>query len=309
MKDTIVNKMESPNYKKGDKDNHNKIDEGFPDILDGNFHGNLEDNILSEEKDSNGPISITVEDIDGTNSSEDSDSSDNYSRELKERIHFLLEKSKKTYDKFNKYNTKIINSSVNDELKMNIKYEKEFKEHLQKKLNKLDNRLNILQMKYNSYKKWYDRFNIMIIMISSILSIYEAFRLEIMDLINEDNEELKLVLNLIPIIISSTITCSAAIIKFKKYQEKMENMQFTREKVIHAISKLKTVQESLWFSKNDSQFEDIKNKYLNDIYIVYNESSSELERHIKFNDHHKFFKMYREPPVEKEKKKINISYL
>ena len=49
---------------------------------------------------------------------------------------------------------------------MNIIYEKEFKDHLQKKLNKLDNRLNILQMKYNNYKSWYDRFNIMIIVTS-----------------------------------------------------------------------------------------------------------------------------------------------
>ena len=190
---------------------------------------------------------------------------------------------------------------------MNITYEKEFKEHLQKKLNKLDNRLNILQMKYNSYKKWYDRFNIMIIMISSSLSVYEAFRLEIVDLIKEEQEELKMFLNLVPIFISSTITCSAAIIKFKKYQEKMENMQFTREKVIHAISKLKTVQESLWFNTNDNQFNDIKQKYLDDVYIVYNESNSELERHIKFNDHYKFLKMYREPP--KEKKTNSISYL
>ena len=68
--------------------------------------------------------------------------------------------------------------------------------------------------------------------------------------------------------------------KSKKYQEKMENMQFTREKVITAISKIKTVQESLWFS-NDTDFEEIKMKYLEDVYNVYNESNSELERQLK----------------------------
>ena len=38
--------------------------------------------------------------------------------------------------------------------------------------------------------------------------------------------------------------------------------------------------------------DEIKQKYLDDVYIVYNESNSELERHIKFNDHHKFKKLY-----------------
>ena len=41
----------------------------------------------------------------------------------------------------------------NDKRKMNITYEKDFKNHLQKKLNKLDNRLNILQMKYSLIAK------------------------------------------------------------------------------------------------------------------------------------------------------------
>ena len=222
--------------------------------------------------------------------------------ELKEKIYYLLKDSKKNYENFKKHNRLIIKTNINDEKNMNLNYEKEFDEHLQKRLDELEDRLNILQMKYNSYKKWYDRFNIMIIMISSILSVYEAFKLELLDIIDQGREELKMFLNLVPIVISSTITCSAAIIKFKKYQEKMENMQFTREKVINSLSKLKYVQESLWFSNNEKQFEEIKMKYLDDVYGVYNESSSELERHIKFNDYHKFSKMYRPPPKKKGKK-------
>ena len=110
---------------------------------------------------------------------------------------------------------------------------------------------------------------------------------------------------MVPLSISSIITCSAAIIKFKKYQEKMENMQFTREKVILAISKIKYVQESLWFS-NDDEFNIIKKKYVDDVYLIYNESNSELERHIKFNDHHKFYKMYQKQPKQKKDKKKNL---
>ena len=279
------------------KKNHHEKDDNNDNNNDDNNDDNNDNN-----NDNNDSISLTVEEIDEETSSKSSDSSESCSVELKEKINLLVNSAEKNYKKFAKYNQIIIKKEENDEMKMNINYEKDFKEHLQKKLNKLDNRLNILQMKYNNYKKWYDRFNIMIIMISSMLSIYEAFKLELIDLIDQQEEELLMFLNLVPIVISSTITCSAAIIKFKKYQEKMENMQFTREKVILAISKIKHVQESLWFS-SDEDFRNIKKKYLDDVYLIYNESNSELERHIKFNDHHKFYKMYQKRPKEKEKKK------
>ena len=223
-----------------------------------------------------------------------------FQNDMIDNILNIRNESKEIKENFIKRN-RFYEEKVNDKMKMNINYEKDFKDHLQKKLNKLDNRLNILQMKYSNYKLWYDRFNIMIIIISSLLSIFEALRNELDEMI-EGNESVKILFNMIPIGISSGITCSAAIIKFKKYQEKMENMQFTREKVILAISKIKHVQESLWFSSDDD-FRNIKKKYLDDVYLIYNESNSELERHIKFNDHHKFYKMYQKRPQEKEKKK------
>lgn len=230
---------------------------------------------------------------DGNALETDSDNSDE--QDVFEKIKKITGSSDIIHDNFNKRNKKVIEQKIDDRRKMNIKYERDFKEHLQKKLNKLDNRLNILQMKYNNYKKWYDRFNIIIIIVSAILSVYEALRNELDKFITDDSG-VEVVFNMIPIGISSSITCIAAIIKFKKYQEKMENMQFTREKVIMAISKIKNVQESLWFNDDEEEFEEIKQKYLDDVYIVYNESNSELERHIKFNDHHKFKELYNPPP-------------
>ena len=193
----------------------------------------------------------------------------------------------------------IITEEVEKQKNMNIETDKHFKEHLQQKLNKLDIRLKILQMKYNNYKKWYDGFNISIIIVSSLLSIFEASRNELKDHIEEDSPTY-IFFNLIPIGISSYITCSAAIIKFKKYQEKMENMQFTREKVLLSISKIKHVQEKLWFSSPDN-FDNMKKIYLDEVYLFYNESNAELERHIKYNDNIKF-KKHIHKKLEEEKK-------
>ena len=193
----------------------------------------------------------------------------------------------------------IINEEVEKQKNMNIETDKHFKEHLQQKLNKLDIRLKILQMKYNNYKKWYDGFNISIIIVSSLLSIFEASRNELKDHIEKDSPTY-IFFNLIPIGISSYITCSAAIIKFKKYQEKMENMQFTREKVLLSISKIKHVQEKLWFSSPEN-FDNMKKIYLDEVYLFYNESNAELERHIKYNDNIKF-KKHIHKKLEEEKK-------
>lgn len=175
-----------------------------------------------------------------------------------------------------------IDAKISYEIKkefLNLESELEFNEHLQGKLDKLNGRLKKLQQKYYSYKTWYDRLNIMIIIISSVLSIIEALRNEMIHM-TDGNKTWGVIFNMVPLSISTFITGTAAVIQFQKYQEKMENMQFTKEKVILAISKLKHVQEMIWFSKPD-EFEKIKLKYLHDIYTFYSESSSELERQLK----------------------------
>ena len=212
------------------------------------------------------------------------------------------------YKDFKTNNQDALESLKNDKLRMNIYHERDFNKHLESKLNLLSERLNLLQMKYNGYKKWYDRTNITIIVISTLLSVFESFRLELQDLIDENNHALNIFFNMTPIIISSTITCSAAVIKFKKYQEKMENMQFTKEKVITSISRIEEVQESLWFN-DEEDFKEIKKNYLKEIYSIVNESNTELNRHIKFDDHHKFDKHINNKNKEKNKNKNKNIYI
>ena len=274
-------------------------------------------------------IKVSVNDIEGSGGNEDvesllspigkgnnkKDMNDNNSTNTNDfinekdlaEIERLIDKGKTIYNDFNTYNKEEFKSLKNDELKMNIKHEQHFNEHLQVKLKYLEKKLYVLQMKYNTYKRWYDRMNIFIIIISTLLSVYEAFRLEIIDIIHENNTQLNITVNMVPIIISSTITCSAAIIKFKKYQEKMENMQYTREKVLSSMSKIEYIKESLWFIINDKQFQETKKKYIDEVYLIYNESISELERHLKYNDPHKFLKQYKELP-DKKKQKNSYKY-
>lgn len=224
----------------------------------------------------------------------------------------ILKNIEKEEDENNKTFHKEVAEIIKDPTKkyytkhMNIHNDERFNKHLQYKLDKLKNRLRLLQHKYNGYKRWYDRFNILIIVISSLLSIFEAFRNEISGHFTE-NEFMEILFNMIPIGISSSITCFAAIVKFKKYQDKMEHMQFTREKVILAISKIKCVQETLWFTNTKEDLDTTKRNYINEIYSFYNESNSELERHIKYSDHKKISKKKSKGDNKEDNKEDNKS--
>jgi len=223
-------------------------------------------------------------------------------QDCNKKLENILDEIKKTLNEFKNNNDRQLEELRNSDLRMVIKHEKEFNDHLNKKLSFLNERLDLLQMKYNEYKKWYDRTNIFIIIISTVLSVFESFRLEVEDLIPPESHGLELFFNMIPIGISSIITCSAAIIKFRKYQEKMENMQFTREKVITSISRIENIKESLWFN-DDNDFDNIKKNYLSEVFTAFNESTSELQRHLKYDDPHKFVKNLNEKNKENYKNK------
>ena len=75
-----------------------------------------------------------------------------------------------------------------------------------------------------------------IIVVSSILGIYETFRVKIDDV--EKTPVLDVGANVVPIFLSGIITCTASIIKLKKYQEKSDAIHLTREKVSVALALL-----------------------------------------------------------------------
>ena len=97
-----------------------------------------------------------------------------------------------------------------------------FMEHIQSKINKIIQKLRLIELKNNKYKFCFNAVNISIIIMSTLLTLIEATKgILIKDLVDE-NHYLSYIFNMSPIIFSSTITCSASTVKFKKYQEKME---------------------------------------------------------------------------------------
>jgi len=125
-----------------------------------------------------------------------------------------------------------------------------------------------------------------IIVVSSILGIYETFRVKIDDLVM--TKFLDVGSNIVPIFLSGIITCTASIIKLKKYQEKSDTIHLTREKVSVARTNLKTVQEHLLFCKSSDELEKIRKIYFKTTFDSYCSAQSYLDKHVKEIDYLKY---------------------
>ena len=154
------------------------------------------------------------------------------------------------------------------------------------KLTALSNRDKILQIKLAKYQKKHENLNMFIIVVSSILGIYETFRVKIDDLVM--TKFLDVGSNIVPIFLSGIITCTASIIKLKKYQEKSDTIHLTREKVSVARTNLKTVQEHLLFCKSSDELEKIRKIYFKTTFDSYCSAQSYLDKHVKEIDYLKY---------------------
>ena len=162
--------------------------------------------------------------------------------------------------------------------------------YLQKKIDKLKQRIRLAQHKYASYKYYNNGVNIGIILISTTMVLLESVKHEI----GESNLALyptwESIFSLMPVFLSSSITCAASIVKFKKFQEKMEGISKTCEKCAFAIARIQKCQEDIIFLKTNEDFDVVKERYHQDIYDYYNSCDQEIQLYLKSDDYGKYLK-------------------
>ena len=159
-------------------------------------------------------------------------------------------------------------------------------DNIKLKLNILSTRDKIIQVKLAKYQKKHEYLQMTVIVLSTLLSIYEAFRVKIDDVIK--TEIIDTGISIIPITLSGLITCTASFIKLKKYHEKSDQIQLTREKVSVARAKLKTVQEHLLFCKTEEELHKIKKIYFNNAFGFYCEGNENLDKYVKEIDYKRY---------------------
>jgi len=152
---------------------------------------------------------------------------------------------------------------------------------LQRKIDRMQDRKVITEMKQEDYKRLFDYFNILILFLSAILTVIEAIKNDVD--VERSKEPTKQFFKLTPLIISSGIGLITAIIKFKQFQETMETNTKAIEKSIFTTFRMKKLQEDLHFA-DDPTFIKIREIYKEEIFPLYNQAQEELEGALKHTD-------------------------
>ena len=179
-----------------------------------------------------------------------------------------------------------------------------FIKHLQGKIYKLNDSNRYLDHKYNDYLRSYNRLSIAVIVLSSILTLIEAFS----GLYKVDEIEsfyLKSSLKCIPLLVSTFVSVIATLVRFLKYQEHLERLGITGEKSVVAISKLKRIREVILFSEDEKEFNSIVDLYISETYETYNEVNIKVSLELNDNDYSTYKRNIDKLNIEMSNKHIN----
>jgi len=143
------------------------------------------------------------------------------------------------------------------------------------KIKKVSDHRRIVELKYYDIKWWYDLFNILVIFISAVLTVIEAIKNDLD--VEELHEGKRQFFKLSPLIIATSIGFISSYMKFKRYQENLEFIARTTEKGIFTIYRMKKLIEDLHFANNE-EFVKKRQLYLEEIFNLYNQTQSELQK-------------------------------
>ena len=171
--------------------------------------------------------------------------------------------------------------------KRNILKKQKYEDHIQNKLSKINLRMRYAEHKYNDIREQFNRLGLVIIIISFLLTLVEAFRNTIdleKDIINPLVRNL---IKLIPLILSTLVSFLTAVVKFNKYEEKIESLIKATEKCIYTISEMKKIKETLYFC-NDNELDTVIGEFERNVYPKYLSNNVDIEKQLNDNDYSKY---------------------
>ena len=203
----------------------------------------------------------------------------------------LIEEFKKIKENIKNSRKFMIKAKKNNNLDNNIDLlikRSNLIEHLKSKIISLEQKIRLIELKNNKYKRCYNSFNIGIIFLSTILTTIESSKAVLIDDNNITNETVYKWAKLSPIFLGSLITFSASILKFQKYQEKMEQIVKIIERGNSIIGIIEKNKEDLIFCKEIEEYNKIVEKYKAESYDIYITVVQDIERILKDSDYDKY---------------------
>ena len=180
--------------------------------------------------------------------------------------------------KIKKLNSMVSLSDISDPLE---KSKVNFVNLIKKRKIKLVINSNVLDLRCDTYRKYFDGVNIFIIFIGSLLTVLEAWK-NIFRTTESDNYYIRKSFDISPIILSTFLTFLASILKFYKYQEKMEAINRCVEKNAIIISELEDLKEKAKFCEKSEELQQLHKKYVEETYKKYQLCFQEIYSNIKY---------------------------
>jgi len=147
----------------------------------------------------------------------------------------------------------------------------------------LKRRNSILNLKSSYMKKKNDTVNIITILVSTLLSLFETLRLEF-GLEQSENIYIKRSATLIPLIFTSYIAVSMSLLKFAQYTERLETQTKISEKCIFVICRLRRVVEDAYMTQSEEELKETKASYSKNPFELYIDARECLDRTLKYTD-------------------------
>ena len=161
----------------------------------------------------------------------------------------------------------------------------QFTAMLKQKISYLDVRCQVMRLKQDKYRSVYDMVQIFIIVVSSILTLWEAVRseMDIEALVGSGTTEAKFI-RCIPVILSSSIGLAAAILKFKNYRTKIDAMTSCVEQVSFVTLAAKKLIENAIHITSLPMLDDLRDSYLENVHPLYTQVDQKIAESLKYNE-------------------------
>ena len=185
----------------------------------------------------------------------------------------------------------IVSESVKIDLsKLNVETDKtKLILHVEGKIKSMGENMRYVNCKFEDIRISFKKYSILIIYLATFLTLVQALTNTI-DLSSITNLFVVNFIKFFPLILSSLISLLAAIIKFNKYEEKIEEITRSNEKCIVTMAKLKAITEELYFCKENDNFQVVTNKYINNVYKEYLDSTTYIEKQLIDKDYARYMK-------------------
>tara|TARA_B000000477_G_scaffold3642_1_gene3348 strand:- start:37600 stop:38478 length:879 start_codon:yes stop_codon:yes gene_type:complete len=168
----------------------------------------------------------------------------------------------------------------------------DLRERIDRRIYELVCQLDVIRYKLIFIQKKFRFLSLCIIYLASFLTLFEGIKNSefIVEKLN-NYRNFKMAMNLSPLVISTTIALIGTIIKFYKYEEKIEEISRTIESSLNTWTRFKTIRETISCCDTSIQlYSTSMEHYINDAFKHFLLCKTQIDKNLNKNDRIRYVK-------------------